>query len=164
MLTDLELLDRAKEQTGSDSETGRLVGMKQGHICDVRNGRRELSAAQAGQIAELIGKPWIEEVFPRLAKKERSHKAGRFWMGKPLQLQKIAQRGAMVALLAMILPHGGSSASPGFEADHGSNVYYVKLMLTFLAAYFFASSATKRAMQRNKKPGSPRAFLSHLSA
>lgn len=106
MKSDIELLDAAKALTGSDSETGRKLGINQGNISGIRNGRRELSAAQAGEIAEMIGSPWINEALPRLAKKEKSAKSSRYWLGKLQKRHAIGLMAVLVGLSAMIPVHG----------------------------------------------------------
>ena len=120
-MDDLDLLNAARKLTGSDSETARRVGMRQQHICHVRNGRRELSAAQAAQIAELCGKNWIDEALHRLAKKEKSAKARRYWLGKLPQLRGIAATVVMGGLSATILVHGGTSIGALLHELSGSS-------------------------------------------
>lgn len=151
MKTDLELLDSAYELTGSDSETARRVGMHQGNISDVRNGRRELSAAQAGQIAELIGQPWIDEAFPRLAKNEKSRKSSGYWLGKLKTLHAIALLGAMAGFWAMIPQNGvGYSVASPTEGAFPACILceVIGQFLTILAVVIICSVAPHFAQKR----------------
>lgn len=164
-MNDIELLDAAKEITRSDSETARRIGSTQQVLCGVRNGRRELSAAQAAQIAELIGKPWIDEAFPRLAKKEKSAKAAHYWKGKLGTLKQIGGRAALGVLLAITLAHGALWGSPAYAAEPLTHCILCEVAGYILTCVLFSHASSilrrKNVVRRKKWTAETMTIIGH---
>jgi hypothetical protein len=81
-LSTIELLDRAKDVTGSDSATARAIDLPIPHIFNIRAGTRRLSSGQAGVLAELCGLPWAWVVANIELEKETRPAIREFWQKK----------------------------------------------------------------------------------
>lgn len=150
---DMELLDKAKAITGSDSETARRIGMKQGQICDVRNGRRDLTPYQAAKISEMVGQAWYEVALPQMAKKAKTYKERQFWLGKLESLKRASVMALFIGFLSLIPPHGDGNAEAGTSGTADPNVDYVKYWKIFLHKVLTFTKATFCAKKNPAEAG-----------
>lgn len=132
----IELLDRAKSITGSDTETGRRIGMRQSHVADVRAGVRTLTPFQAAQIAELTGATWYESAFPALASKAKTAKERRYWLGKLETLKRTAAMVCLGVFLAIIPQHGGNGGASPISVERLPVCILCKMSDYILSGYF----------------------------
>ncbi|WP_152551604.1 helix-turn-helix domain-containing protein [Polycyclovorans algicola] len=61
-MTLIELLDKAKEQTGSDPKTAEKIGVSKGALSHIRAGTRPLPIDAAVTLGKMLGLPWHQVV------------------------------------------------------------------------------------------------------
>lgn len=121
----MDLLDKAKAATGSDTKTAKYLKMSQGNLADVRAGKRRLTPFQAAKLAELVGERWYDVALPILADKAKTRLEREFWMGKLETLRKTAAPACLAAFLALT-PQDGEArqGSPNNQISNGPLIHY----------------------------------------
>ena len=97
----MQLLNDAILKYGSASEVARKLGVTPSFIYAVRDGRRALPEYQAGQLAELLGRDPINEIWQNLESRARNEQERKKW-----RKWKSGMKAAAIAISAIIvLPH-----------------------------------------------------------
>lgn len=116
-MNQLELLDAAKEVTGSDYETANRIGASRQRLSNARTLGKKLDLWAIGAIAEIAGINPKEAIFKIAAEREGQTKKGRDW-----------RRWAGAAAIALMLSPICAISLPSTTYAHegGGFVYYVK--------------------------------------
>ena len=75
----LELIDLAKQITGSDYATAKRLGIARQSISHGRNGVHKLDLSTIGALAEICGKDPLKTIAAVAAQREGQTKKGRNW-------------------------------------------------------------------------------------
>ena len=75
-----QILDKAKELTGSDSKTALKIGISRQNLSDIRHGRRMMPPYAAAKLARLLKRQPIYDVLHALHQVSKSHKTREFWL------------------------------------------------------------------------------------
>lgn len=67
-----DLLDMAKERTGSDPKTADVIGVAKARISEIRSGKGSLTNDAADRLATLVGVPWHIAVAAAEAHRRRN--------------------------------------------------------------------------------------------
>ena len=148
-MTLIELLDIAKERTGSDPKTAEAIGISKGGLSEIRKGKRPIQLETADALSKLVGVEWHQVVAAGEAHRATDAVTRKKWLKKTELGATVA--GLVVAML-MGVPNSGNAHIRGLER----NAHDIHYEFSFRTSDILING-TSEAVDAQQSPHAPRA-------
>jgi transcriptional regulator with XRE-family HTH domain len=126
-MTLIEMLDKAKERTGSDPKTAERIGISKGLVSQTRSGNRPLPPDACVELADLLGLPWHVVFAAAEAHHSKDEKRRQRW----------SERAGRFAAIACIIAVGLVASPEAYAAAAGAAVAKNRVFLnTFSTIHY----------------------------
>jgi len=120
----IELLDVAKERTGSDPKTAEQIGISKGAMSEIRKGDRALPIDAAVELGRIVGKEWSVVVAAAEAHRRRKRgdtEGASRWARRSAVASSV---GALLIIGAMLMPPRADAAQINELARTFHDIHY----------------------------------------